>query len=172
MKDYFNNRFESDLKFVFDGEDSTSTICLAPEAWQESPVRIRLGQIDNQFCFLISSFLLSSDCSRFFSSLELHIPKVYGILSGADIDYAPNIYLSAAVLWLQSDNEMRRIFHESPLFFEQEGFRINADLYNRLNGMANDSIRLFGNFTSTSIDYGLVAQVLKKLCGLHIGSRQ
>ncbi len=169
---YFKSRFESDLLYVFGGEDRTLTIYLAPEAWQDSPVRTRLGEVESQFLFLTALFLLSLEQSMSDSSIEVPIPKVFGILSGCNMNYAPNVYLSAAALWLQSDKKLLKKFHENPSFFEQEGFHINADVYNRLQGMININSGLFGNFTSTEINYDVVSLILKKISCTYIQARE
>ena len=163
MKAYFNKRFESDLKYVFEGEKETITIYLPPEPWSESPVRTRLGEIESPFLFLTALFICSLKQSTSDSKFESPIPKVYGILSGHDINYAPYVYLSAAVLWLQNDRELLEIFKENSSYFENEGFHINNDVYNHLKGMIDNKTGLFNNFTSTEIKYDLARLVLKKL---------
>lgn len=149
--DYFIDSFEDEHNHLRDTVLAESqqqrtnqfNLCfvdLAPNqvSWSKnSPTTKCLAKMKSPFQYLIFLYLLS--IAKSYRLNPLDVPDVYGILSGADMVYSPDILLAASSLWLPSTMDKDEVspYLEGFENFWQKGIPYLIQLNNEKNALTS-----------------------------------
>lgn len=113
--DYFVENFENDhrqLQTVILNNNSAGHharlgfVCLTPNyvSWSQNPEAECISKMKSPYKYLVFLYLLSVMKTYNFNPLD--VPEIYGVLSGSDMVYSPDIIIAASSLWIPEESNI------------------------------------------------------------------